>query len=102
LRARRLRLTGMVVLATGAIVAALFYWIRLRTAEPQLDELVAAGYLRAQERQARMMMGPMGVTLSQWADALTYPGTQAILIVAFAAFIAYMCFRHAKFADESS
>jgi hypothetical protein len=89
------------VLAAGVVAAALLYWIRIRTFQPEVDEL-AAGYLKAQERQTRMMMGPMGVTLSQWADALTYPGTQAILIVAFAAFIAYMCFRHARFADESS
>jgi hypothetical protein len=98
--ARRLRTIGMLVLACGIIGATVFYWLQMRSAQPEVDEL-AAGYLRAQEHQTRLMMGPMGATLSQWADALSSPLLQALLILGFAAFVAYMCFRHASFADEA-
>jgi len=95
----RLRVTGGLILVAGIAGAALFYWIRLRSAQPEMDEF-AAGYLRAQEHQTRLMMGPMGVTLSQWVDAVARPGVQALLIVAFAAFVAYMCFHHARLQED--
>jgi hypothetical protein len=89
----------VLVLACGIAGGALFYWVQTRSAVPQIDE-GAAGYARAQEHQMRLMMGPLGVTLMQWMDALTGPGIQALLIVAFSGFIAYMCFRHARFPAE--
>ncbi len=94
-RARKLRTIGRLVLACGIALAVLFYWLQTRSANGGVDEL-AAGYTRAQEHQAKVLMGPLAVAMSQWADALTAPGTEAILIAAFAAFVAYMCFRHAK------
>jgi hypothetical protein len=97
-RRRKLRTIGALVLAGGVLSASLFYWIQRRSVQPGLDE-AAAGYLRAQEHQTRLLMGPLGVTLTQWADVLTRPGTEALLILAFAAFVAYMCFRHASFPD---
>ena len=99
-RAARLRRSGKLALAVGVAVAAFTYWIQARSAQPDLDES-AAGYLRAQEHQIKMMMGPLGATMSQWADALLRPASQAILIVAFAAFVAYMCYRHARMEDGS-
>ena len=98
-RRSRLRLVGLFVLACGVASAVVFYWIATRNAVPELDE-AAAGYARAQEYQMRRMMGPLGVTMTQWVDALSRPGTQALLIVGFAAFVAYMCFRHASFPDR--
>ncbi len=98
-RSTRLRLVGKLWLAGGVAVAALVYWLQTRTAVIDIDE-GAAGYTRAQEHQIKMMMGPLAVTMSQWADALTRPATQALLIVAFAAFVAYMCFRHARMEEE--
>ena len=94
----KLRRIGVAVLACGILVAALFYWLQVRNAEPDVDE-AAAGFLRAQEHQTRLMMGPMGLTLSQWADALTRPDVEALLIVGFAGFVTYMCFRHARMAE---
>jgi hypothetical protein len=94
-RSARLRLSGKLSLAIGVAVAAVVYWLQTRTPVVDIDE-GAAGFTRAQEHQIKMMMGPLAVTMSQWADALTRPATQALLIVAFAAFVAYMCFRHAR------
>jgi hypothetical protein len=88
----------MLVLAGGTASAAVFYWAATRNVVPQLDE-TAAGYARAQEYQMRRMMGPLGVAMTQWVDVLSQPGTQSLLIFGFAAFVAYMCFRHASFAD---
>jgi hypothetical protein len=94
-RAKRLRFIGLLVLACGIACAVVFYWIATRNTVPELDE-AAAGYARAQEYQMRRMMGTLGVTMTQWVDVLSRPGTQALLIVGFAGFIAYMCFRHAS------
>ena len=100
-RARKLRVIGQLVLAGGIVVAALFYWIQTRSANAGLDELTP-GYTRAQEHQMKVLMGPLAVTMSQWADALTTPGAEALLIVACAVFVAYMCFRHARMEDADS
>ena len=96
-RARRLRLTGTLTLVTGIVVAALVYALSARAAA--IDDS-AAGFTRAQEHQMKMLMGPLAVAMSGWADALTSPAGIAITIAAFAAFISYMCFRHARFAEE--
>lgn len=48
----------------------------------------------------KVLMGPLAVAMSGWADALTSPIGIAIVILAFAAFVAYMCFRHARFEEE--
>ena len=98
-RARRLRLIGTLTLAGGVVVAALVYGLSMRAAT--IDDS-AAGFTRAQEHQMKVMMGPLAVAMSGWADALTSPAGVAIMIAAFAAFIAYMCFRHARFAEEEA
>ena len=91
-RARRLRLAGTLVMACGLATAVIIYWTGSRS--PALDE-AAAGFTRAQEHQMKVLMGPLAVAMSQWADALTSPIGEAIMITAGAAFVAYMCFRHA-------
>lgn len=81
----------------GAATAAIIYWTGSRAVA--IDE-AAAGYTKAQEHQLKAMMGPLAVAMSQWADALTSPEGQAVMIAGFAAFVGYMCFRHARFAEE--
>ena len=93
-RARRLRLIGTFVMACGVLTAAILYWTQTRSTA--IDE-AAAGFSRAQEHQMKVLMGPLAVAMSGWADALTSPTGQAVMILAFAAFVAYMCFRHARF-----
>ncbi len=97
-RPQKLRRIGILVLVCGVLLAALVFWLQARSLDAQLDD-AAAGYTRAQEHQMKMLMGPLAVAMSQWADALTSPAGQAIFIAAFAAFVAYMCFRHARMAD---
>jgi hypothetical protein len=73
-RARRLRLIGVLVMACGVLTAAILYWTQTRSAV--IDD-AAAGFTRAQEHQMKVLM--------------------AAMIDAFAGFVAYMCFRHARF-----
>ena len=80
----------------GLGIAAIIYWTGSQAAA--IDD-AAVGYTRAQEHQMKALMGPLAVAMSQWADALTSPAGEAILTAGFAAFIAYMCFRHARFED---
>ena len=91
-RARRLRLIGTFVLAGGIAAGALVYVFSARAEE--------VDFTRAQEHQMKVMLGPLAVAMSGWADALTSPAGMAIMIAGFAAFVSYMCFRHARFADE--
>jgi uncharacterized membrane protein len=97
-RAARLRLAGRLVLVCGIAGACLFYWIRIRSAAPALDES-AAGYARAQQHQMGVMMGTLGVLMAQWMDALAQPGAEALLIAASAALVAGLCFRVAFLMD---
>ena len=97
-RARKLRLSGTLVMTIGVVGAAIVYWVQSRSAA--LDD--AAGFSRSQEHQMKVLMGPLAVAMSGWADALLSPTGLAIMILAFAAFVAYMCFRHARFEDEDA
>jgi hypothetical protein len=87
------------VLACGIVTAVVFYWLQSRTAAPELDEL-AAGYLKARDRELGQLMGPLGVTMTQWMDVLQRPLSEAILIVAGAALVAWICRRLAELADD--
>ena len=58
------------------------------------------GFTRGQEHQMKVLMGPLAVAMSGWADAVTSPLGEAVMIVAAAAFVSYMCFRHARFEEE--
>jgi len=97
--AERLRITARVVLVCGVAAAIVFYWIRSRNTAPEVDEL-AAGYLKARDRQLGQLMGPLGVAMSQWLDFLQQPSVEALLIVACAAAVAWICIRLSETADE--
>ncbi len=94
--APQLRLYGYVTLVCGLLLAAIvFLW------QSQASTLAdGTGFTRGQEHQMKMLMGPLAVAMSGWADALTSPAGEAIVIAVFAAFVAYMCFRHARFQEE--
>lgn len=95
----RLRLAGRVILFGGIVAAVVFYWIQSRNATPELDEL-AAGFIKSRDRQLGQLMGPLGVAMNQWMDVLQRPLTEAILIAAACAAVAWICFRLAETADE--
>ena len=95
--APRLRLFGTLTLVCGGLLAAIVYLWQARAAS--LEE-AASGFTRGQEHQMKVLMGPLAVAMSGWVDALTSPAGEAIMIAGFAAFVSYMCFRHARFAEE--
>jgi len=92
--APRLRFFGMLTLVCGGLIALIVYLVQAQSAVA--DE----GFTRGQEHQMKMLMGPLAVAMSGWADALLSPAGEAIMIAGFAAFVSYMCFRHARLAEE--
>ncbi len=95
----RLRLAGRLVLVGGIAAAVAVYWIKTRSAAPDVDEL-AAGYIKARDHQMGQLMGGFGVMLTEWTEALQRPLVEAILIAAGAALVAWVCFRLSETADE--
>jgi hypothetical protein len=97
----RLRALGWLVLAVGAIAAAVFYGIEARNADPVLNDVTALGYARSMHHQMGVMMGQFGIMLTEWHDALTTPAGEAIMIAAGAAAIAGCLFRAAWVLDQN-
>lgn len=81
------------------VAAIVFYWVQSRNAAPDVDEL-AAGYLKARDHQLGQLMGPLGVVMNQWMDVLQRPISEAVMIAAGCAVVAWVCFRLAETADE--
>ena len=99
-RSDRLRAFGWLVLGSGVVAAAIFYWIKVRTAEPVLDDSTALGYQRSLQHQIGVMMGQFGVMLAEWQEALTSPTGEALMIVVGSALLAACFFRVAWLADH--
>jgi hypothetical protein len=97
-RARRLRLTGVIVLVLGIASAGMLYWLRTRS--PNLsDDLSMLGFNRATQRQMGQLYGRSGLLVEQWVDDLKQPGTQAILIAGFSVMVFAGCFHFARLLD---
>ena len=97
-RARRLRLTGVIVLVLGIAGAGMLYWLRTRS--PNLsDDLSMVGFNRAEQRQMGQLYGKSGLLIEQWADDLKQPGTQALLIAGFSVMVFAGCFHFARLLD---
>jgi len=88
----RFRTVGVLVLVLGIAGAGLFYLIEGRGAAPTIDTAFPDDS-QAQARQIGIMMGTFGVLMLGWGEALQRPGTQAILIAAGSAFVAFVCYR---------
>ena len=91
----RLKTAGLIVLAVSLCVAPIYYWRASRAAEERLGDLLP-GYDRAMEREMRIQMGPLGLVLMQWSEALQRPGTQALLIAVGGAVAARVLFFAAR------
>jgi len=98
-RSDRLRAIGWVVLGAGLAGAAVFYWIKLRTAEPELDDMTALGYTKSMQHGMGVLMGPLGGMLSDWQHDLTSPLGQALTIAVCTALAAGYFFRVAWVLD---
>jgi hypothetical protein len=98
-RAERLRAIGWCVLAAGLAGAAAFYWVKMATADPTLDDTTALGYSRSMQHGMGVMMGQSGIILTTWQQDLTSPLGQAVLIAIGAALMAGYFFRVAWVLD---
>lgn len=90
----------MVVLVIGVGGAGLFYWMKARSAGPNMDQLFP-GYSRNRARQVGILMGSMMVTLLGLVDSLKDPFTESVIIAAVSACVALILFRLATVMDQS-
>jgi len=99
-RARRLRITAVMVLLLGIVGEGVVYW---RGAHPSdwLDDPSVVGYDKAQARQIEIQYGKQGLMVEGWANDLQRPGTQALIIVVTAALIAGGCLYIARLLDSA-
>src|SRR5579862_4421126 len=98
-RSDRLRRTGWTVLAAGAVVAAIRYWVAARDAS-QLDDTTALGYTKSLQHGMGVMMGRSGLILMDISNLLGTPIGQALIVMACAALLAAYFFRVAWVIDD--
>jgi hypothetical protein len=98
-RARRLRLTGVIVLLAGIGGAGVVYWLGTRAADVA-DDLSMVGYNKPEERQMGMLYGKQGELIENWSNDLKQPDTQAFIIAAASILIATGCFYFARLSDR--
>ena len=98
-RSVRLRAIGWLVLASGMVGAVVFYWVKTVTADPLLDDTNALGYTRSLQHGMGVMMGPLGLMLTEWQAALMSPLGQALTVAISAALVAGYFFRVAWVLD---
>ncbi len=99
-RAGRLRVAAAALLVIAVLVAGVSYTIRIRSAQPTLEELIP-GSNAARARQVGILIGPFGVSLIEAWEYLQQPGVEAIVIVGAAALVAAGCFRLATLLERS-
>jgi hypothetical protein len=95
-----MRVTGWLVLAGGLVSAAIFYWVKVRSAGPAMDDTTALGYTRSLHHEMGVIMGQFGQILTDWEETLTTPLGEALMIVACAALLAAYFFRVAWVLDQ--
>lgn len=97
--AKKLKLTGVIVLLLGLAGAGAVYWLGTRSADLSADPAMA-GFDRANTRQMEMLYGKQGELIENWSNDLKQPGTQAILIAVFSIIVAGGCFYFARLSDD--
>jgi hypothetical protein len=97
-RARRLKLTGVVILLLGIAGAGIVYWLGTRS--PDLsDDLSMTGFNKREDRQMGILYGKQGELIEDWSNDLKQPGTQAVILAVTAALAAGGCFYFARLLD---
>lgn len=99
-RSDRLRATGWLILAAGLISTIAFYVFKVRSADAALNDATALGYARSMHHQMGVMMGQMGLTLTEWEETLTSPMGESVLIAVCVALLAAYFFRVAWVLDQ--
>ena len=97
-RARRLRITGVLVLLLGIAGASVVYWLGTRSPDSS-DDLSMAGYDKPVERQMGILYGKQGEFIEDLTNYLKQPGTHAVIIILSAALTAGCCFHFARLLD---
>jgi hypothetical protein len=97
-RARKLRITGVIVLVLGIAGAGIVYGLETRSADSS-DDLSMVGYDKPEERQMKILYGKQGELIEDWSDDLKQPGTQAIIIIIATTMVAGGCFYFARLLD---
>jgi peptidoglycan/LPS O-acetylase OafA/YrhL len=100
-RARRCRITAVIVLLLGIASAGLVYWLESRALDYS-DDPAMLGFNRATERQMGLLYGKQGQLIEDLNNSLKQPGTQAILILVVAGIIAAVCFRFARNLEDEA
>jgi hypothetical protein len=96
----RLRATGWLVLAIGLLAASAVYWIEAHGADAALNDTTALGYRRSLNHEMGVMMGRLGLILTDWSEWLASPIGHAAMVLAAAVVVAAICFRLAWVHDE--
>jgi hypothetical protein len=99
-RSDRLRAIGWLILSVGSIFTVAFYWLKSRSADAALSDATALGYARSMHHQMGVMMGQMGLTLTEWEETLTSPMGETVLIAICVALLAAYFFRVAWVLDQ--
>lgn len=100
-RARRYRITGVVILLLGLVSAGVVYWLGSRGTD-YADDPDMTGFNRAEERQMGILYGKQGQLIEDLDNSLKQPGTQAVLIVAVAAAVAAGCLYFARILEDEA
>jgi hypothetical protein len=97
-RARKLRITGFIVLLAGIVGAGVVYWLGTRSPDAS-DDLSMLGYDKPEERQMEILYGKQGEFIEDLTNDLKQPGTQTFIIAAASILIASGCFYFARLSD---
>jgi hypothetical protein len=98
-RAKKLKITGVIVLVLGVVSAGIVYWLGTRSLNLN-DDVSMLGFDKAKSRQMAQLYGKSGLLIENWLNDLKQPGTQAIIILVFSALVAYGCFYFARLLDS--
>jgi len=100
-RARRFRITGIIILLLGIAGAGVVYWLGSRAPDFS-DDPAMAGFNRAEERQMGILYGKPGQFIEDLTQALKQPRTPAFFIAAASAVIAAGCFYFARVLEDEA
>ena len=100
-RARRCRITGVIILLLGIGGAGVVYWLGAHAMDYS-DDPAMVGFDRAEERQLAILYGKQGQFIEDLENSLKRPGTQAFLAAAAAAVIAIGCFYFARILEDEA
>ena len=98
-RARRFKMIGVGVLAVGIVSASLVYWLGTRSGGLP-DDASMSRFNRPEQQQMAILYGKQGALIEDLSNSLQQPGTQAGIIIVFAAFVSMACLYFARVTER--